>query len=413
MKQIKLYGLINGISRIGDVIRLYMLPWLAFYATEGDTANKVLFVSIASVLQSIPSLCLSHFSARLIRRLGPIRASKLANTGLGGVSLFTALAVLAGFTPQWLVALVWIAVGLLEVVYYPAHDCVCATLAGKAQDSLTLINRTAASTLHLGRLAISVAMIGVVWLIGPVSDEMPRGAIAAALLIDAATFGLVVAFLATLTGAAATNESITSNPFPHHALREAMKVKGAVPILFCTVMIYSFAYSSFYFRLGLYKELVGLEESERQMIFWTVQFTSALGGYFGAGVRKQSFPILVAAIIAICITEAMFALTPTNPTWGIVWLMCNSCASVMLFTAVFDIIIPRAVQGLDRNAEVSSALTFVKEGVSGVFLLLVTTLAKYLHTYRPVLFGACVVTLIAVAFTLFAYRKGTKEIVEK
>lgn len=91
MNYIKTYGQVNGISRIGDLLRQYMFPWLAFYAVQGTPADKVLFITIASLVQAIPSLTLGNCSARLVRRFSPVTTTLWSNAGMGLVSLTTAL----------------------------------------------------------------------------------------------------------------------------------------------------------------------------------------------------------------------------------------------------------------------------------------------------------------------------------
>lgn len=411
MHPIQIYGRINGISRIGDLLRAYMFPWLAFYATDGSASNRVLFISIASLVQSVPSLFLSHYSAHYIRRMSPLGASIVANGGLGILSVLTAIMVLAGFTPQWFVLLMCLLVGLFEVVYYPGRDCLYAALASGDHGARERANRSSVAIFQVGRFAISFVMVGIVWLVGSVGEEIPRGVIAAALTVDAVTFGLVVVFLTTLQGRVNDEPVDSTASFTGTSLREALKVAGVAPILVCILMIYSFAYSSFFFCFGLYKEFVGVGEYERQISFQLVQCACAFGGFIGGRLWKVSFNNLVVSILAVCVCEAMYAFVPKDPIWGTVWLMCNSFTSFLLFTVLFDGIIPQAVQGLERNAEVSSAIFFAKRGVASFLLIAVAGLASYRDSFRDVLFGACVVTLATVVITLFTYRKSVQKVI--
>jgi len=406
------YGQVNGISRIGDLLRLYMFPWLAFYSSDGTPADKVLFITIASLIQAIPSLVLSHYAARVVRHLSPLKSSLWTNGGMGVLCLVTALSVLSGHSTKGFVLLMWFLLGAMEVLYYPARDCLFAALAAGDDKARELPNRSSVSIYHGGRAVMSVVMIGVVWLLGPVGEEMPRSAIATALMFDAATFAIVVAFLTTLRGDVCTPLSPEAESHSKISLREAAQVPGAIPILVCILALYSFAYSSFYFNFGFYKEFVGVGEQERQISFYIAMLASACGGYVGGRLWKLSFRNLGLGMVAVCVCEGMLTFVPTNYLWGTVWLALNSWVSIMLFTIVFDGIVPQLVQGLDRNAEVSASINLVKEGLSPVLVVGVTALASYFDAPRQTLLGACVVALAIVLVTLFTRQASIQRVID-
>jgi hypothetical protein len=406
------YGRVNGISRVGDLLRLYMFPWLAFYVSGGNPADKVLFITIASLIQAVPSLILSHYAARFVRHFSPLTSSIWANGGMGVVTLVTALVVLGGGANKSFVLLAWVLIGLMEVVYYPARDCLYATLAAGDQKAREEANRFSVSVYHVGRATISVVMMGVVLLLGPVQDEMPRSAIAVALLFDAATFAIVVMFLLTLKGGAYAPTPQREEVHSKVSLREAAQVPGAIPILVCILAIFSFAYSSFFFNFGFYKEFVGVGERERQVTFYIAMLAAACGGFFGGRVWKVSFRNLALGMVASCVSEGMLAFVPTNHFWGTIWLACNSCLSVMLFTIVFDGIVPQLVQGLARNAEVSASISLVKEGLSPLLVVVVSAIASCLNAPRQVLVGSCLVALVIVVVTLCTRRASIQRVID-
>jgi hypothetical protein len=406
------YGRVNGLSRIGDLLRLYMFPWLAFYVSDGNPADKVLFITTASFLQAIPSLMLSHFAARFVRRFSPLQSSIWANGGMGVLSLVTALVVLGGGASKLFVLLMWVLFGVFEVVYYPARDCLYAALAAGDDKAREQANRSSVSIYHVGRATMSIVLLAIVSLLGPVQEEMPRSAIAIALLFDAVTFGVVVAFLLTLRKGAYVPNSEQEQRRSKLSLQETAQVPGAIPILICILAVYSFAYSSFFFNFGFYKEFVGVGEQERQQTFYIAMLAAACGGFFGGQVWKASFRNLVLGMVAVCVTEGMLAFVPTNHLWGTIWLACNSCLSIMLFTIVFDGIVPQLVQGLDRNAEVSASISLVKEGLSPILVVAVSAIASCLNAPRQVLLGACSLALVIVVVTLFTRRASIQRVID-
>lgn len=123
---------------------------------------------------------------------------------MGIVSLATAFAAYYGLTNGWVVMVAWLLVGFLEVLYYPSRDCLYRALAGTNDAARADANRSAATIYHIGRALISVAMMGIVLALSPVPDEVPRCAIAVALLLDAISFAIVVVFLCTLKGVQGT-----------------------------------------------------------------------------------------------------------------------------------------------------------------------------------------------------------------
>jgi hypothetical protein len=217
-------------------------------------------------------------------------------------------------------------------------------------------------------------MIGVVWLLGPVPDEVPRTAISVALLIDALTFGVVVAFVCPLQELVpAAYEEVGTTQI---SLIEAARVRGAFPIFLCIFMLWSFAYSSFFFKFGFYQELEGANPQERQMSFYIAMLAVACGGFCGSKLWKLNLSSLSVGMLAVCLVEAGVALMPSNYVWGTVFAAVISFVSILVYTTVFDGIIPQLVQGLDKNAEVSSAMGVVKEGLSPVILVGLTGLAS-------------------------------------
>ena len=93
---VKTFGYCTGISRVGDLLRQLIFPWLAFYACQGTIAEKVAFITLASLIQALPSLTLGNFSAYIVRYYSPYYVALCANIGLGVLSLVAALTVLAG-----------------------------------------------------------------------------------------------------------------------------------------------------------------------------------------------------------------------------------------------------------------------------------------------------------------------------
>lgn len=406
MSYIHTYGKVSGISRIGDLLRQYMFPWLAFYAAEGTSTEKVLFITIASLVQAIPSLTLGNYSARLVRRFSPVTTTLWSNAGMGIISLTTALAAYSDLCNKWVVMAAWFLVGCLEVIYYPSRDCLYRALAGKNDEARADANRSAASIYHMGRALISIAMIGVVWILGPIADEVPRTAIAAALLIDAVTFAIAVAFVSSLTGV--EEEAEEEVGAQQISLIAAAQVRGAFPIFLCILMLWAFAYSSFYFIFGFFQDLHGANPQERQVSFYIAMFASACGGFFGAKLWRLNLPSLSLGMVTVCLVEAGVALMPSDYFWGTVFAAAISFVSILVYTTVFDGIIPQLVQGLDKNAEVSSAIAIVKEGLSPIIVVGLTGLASYLNAPREVLVGACALSVVVVLGTLIT-RKGAIE----
>jgi hypothetical protein len=411
MTQIQTYGTVNGISRIGDLLRQYMFPWLAFYAVQGNPADKVLFITIASLVQAIPSLTLGNYSARLVRRFSPVTTTLWSNAGMGIVSLATAFAVYLDLTNKWVVMAAWFLVGCLEVLYYPSRDCLYRALAGTDDAARADANRSAASIYHVGRALISIAMIGVVMALGPVADEIPRSAIAVALLIDAVSFAIVVAFLCSLKGVQGTErEDVGAQRI---SLIEAAKVRGAFPVFLCILMLWAFAYSSFYFIFGFYQELQVANPQDRQLTFYIAMFASACGGFFGAKVWKLNLSSLALGMVTVCFVEACVAFMPLNHFWGTVFAATISFVSILVYTSVFDGIIPQLVQGLEKNAEVSSAIAIVKEGLSPVIVVGLSGLASYLNAPREILIGACALSVVVVLITLTSRKEAIEDVIRR
>lgn len=411
MSQLQVYGMVTGISRIGDLLRQYMFPWLAFYAVEGSAADKVLFITVASLVQAIPSLTLGNFSARIVRRFSPVKTTLWSNAGMGIVSLLTALAAYSGLINGWVVMAAWLIVGFLEVLYYPSRDCLYRALAGTDDDARKAANRSAASIYHVGRAFISVAMMGIVWALGPVPDEVPRSAIAVALLIDAASFGIVVAFLCFLRGTQGMEKETVAGQ--RTSLIEVARIRGAFPVLLCILMLWAFAYSSFYFIFGFYQDLKDANPQDRQLSFYIAMFSSACGGFFGARVWKLNLTSLVLGMVAVCFVEACVAFMPLNYFWGTVFAAMISFISILVYTSVFDGIIPQLTQGLVKNAEFSSAITIVKEGISPVIIVGLTGLASYLQAPREVLIGACLLSAIVVVITVTTQKAAMGDVIKE
>ncbi len=414
MNNVQYYGRVNGISRIGDLLRQYAFPWLTFYVATGTPAQKVFLVTVASLIQAIPSLTLSHIAAKVVRRYTPLRTSIWANTGMGLLSTSAAIFVLASVDSKALVLFLWFLLGFMEVLYYPARDCLYGVLADGSDGDREQANRSSSTIYHFGRALISLAMILVVWWLGPVEGDTPRAAISIALFIDAITFAIVVTFLVSMrhaTSRKAQTELPEQQP-SRLALSEAAKVTGAFPVFLCILMAWAFAYSSFYFIFGFYKELKGVGESERQLAFYVAMFASACGGFYGAKAWKLSFHQLVAGMVSVCFIEALIAFVPTNYFWGVVWIAVNSAVSIMVYTVVFDGIIPQVVQGLDKNAEVSASLNLVKEGLSPVIVLGIAALASQLNAPRQVLIGACTLALLVTVTVLFLKRSAIESVIE-
>ncbi len=411
MTQIQMYGKVNGISRIGDLLRQYMFPWLAIYAIDGEPATKVFFITVASLLQAIPSLTLGNYSARIVRRFSPLTTTLWSNAGMGIISLATAIATYFGLINVVLLLTAWLLLGFFEVLYYPSRDCLYRALAGTNDAARADANRSAASTYHVGRALISVAMMGIVVAIGPIPDEIPRTVIAIGLLLDAASFAIVVAFLCSLKGVQGTErEDVVAQRISFIA---AAHVRGAFPVFVCILMVWAFAYSSFYFIFGFYQELKAANPQDRQLSFYIAMFASACGGFFGARIWKLDLSSLALGMVAVCFVEACVALMPTNYFWGTVFIAIISFVSIMVYTTVFDGIIPQLVQGLEKNAEVSSVIAIVKEGLSPVIVVGITGLASYLNAPREVLIGACTVAGVVVLITLIFNKGAIEEVIRR
>jgi hypothetical protein len=330
---------------------------------------------------------------------------------MGVVSLATALAAYFGLTNGPVVLAAWLLVGFLEVLYYPSRDCLYRALAGTNDAARADANRSAASIYHVGRASISIAMIGIVLALGPIPDEIPRSAIAVALLLDALSFAIVVAFLCSLKGVQGTErENVEAQRI---SLIEAAQVRGALPVFVCILMLWAFAYSSFYFIFGFYQELKVANPQDRQVTFYIAMFASACGGFFGAQVWKLNLPSLSLGMIAVCFVEACVAFMPLNYLWGTAFAAIVSFVSILVYTSVFDGIIPQLVQGLEKNAEVSSAIAIVKEGLSPVIVVGLTGLASYLNAPREVLVGACAMSAVVVLITLISQKEAIEDVIRR
>jgi hypothetical protein len=178
-------------------------------------------------------------------------------------------------------------------------------------------------------------------------------------------------------------------------------------------MVWAFAYSSFYFIFGFYQELKAANPQDRQLSFYIAMFASACGGFFGARIWKLDLSSLALGMVAVCFVEACVALMPTNYFWGTVFIAIISFVSIMVYTTVFDGIIPQLVQGLEKNAEVSSVIAIVKEGLSPVIVVGITGLASYLNAPREVLIGACTVAGVVVLITLIFNKGAIEEVIRR
>lgn len=401
-------ALADGISRVGDLLRLYMLPFLAFYAIDGTPADRALFSSVTSLVQAVPTLLMGNYAGRFLRRVSPLSASISANIGLGALSLLTALVCVVGFINPTTTLVLAALVGFMEVVYYPARECLYAEFADGDDQARDRANRRSTTILHAGRGGFAIFMMVFCYAMGAVPDEVPLSAIAAAFFFDAVTFAVVVAFLAL----APKRDTLISEEetFTGSSFRESAKVPGVLPIVACIFMVYSFAYSGFYFSFCFYKELAGVTEYERQLSFYAVQFACAVGGVLGARFWVMSYPGLFSGISGICLVNATLAIAPTNWVSGTGWLMANWCIAIFVHAALFEGIIPQLVQGLKRNAEVAALITLVKEGISPFVIVGVTALASWLDAPRQVLFIVGITSLALCVITLLVYRTSIKDV---
>lgn len=410
MSSLMNFGRVNGISKIGDLLRQYMFPWLAFYAAEGTPSDKVLFITVASLVQALPSLTLGNYSARVVRRFSPRATSLWSNAGMGIVVLLTAIAVYNGLHNKAVVLTAWLLVGTLEVLYYPSRDCLYAALAGSNDRERAAANSAAAFTYQVGRAFISLVMLGVVCLIGPVPDEVPRAILAAALCVDAFSFGVVVLFLCLLHEVPKLREEPTESSNRISVL-QAASVRGAVPVFLCVLMLWAFAYSSFYFVFEFYQELEA-DTQLRQASFYLAMFASACGGFFGAKIWKLNLPALGLGMLTVCFVEATVAFMPRDWFWGTAWICVISFLSILVYTSVFDGMIPQLVQGLDKNAEVSSTINMVKEGLSPVIVVGIAALANYCNAPREILVGACALSAFVVLTTLVVRKSAIEDVIK-
>jgi hypothetical protein len=197
------------------------------------------------------------------------------------------------------------------------------------------------------------------------------------------------------------------------SLIEAAQVRGALPVFVCILMLWAFAYSSFYFIFGFYQELKVANPQDRQVTFYIAMFASACGGFFGAQVWKLNLPSLSLGMIAVCFVEACVAFMPLNYLWGTAFAAIVSFVSILVYTSVFDGIIPQLVQGLEKNAEVSSAIAIVKEGLSPVIVVGLTGLASYLNAPREVLVGACAMSAVVVLITLISQKEAIEDVIRR
>jgi ABC-type phosphate transport system permease subunit len=84
-----------------------------------------------------------------------------------------------------------------------------------------------------------------------------------------------------------------------------------------------------------------------------------------------------------------------------------------VYTSVFDGIIPQLVQGLEKNAEVSSAIAIVKEGLSPVIVVGLSGLASYLNAPREILIGACALSVVVVLITLTSRKEAIEDVIRR
>jgi hypothetical protein len=309
----------------------------------------------------------------------------------------------------------WLLMGFMEMLYYPSRECLYSVLADGDDRSRAYANRSSSVVYNLSRAVMSIAMIVVVWSLGAVeANSIPRGAIAAGFLFDAATFGLVVAFLMSISKRvdSSSRPKELDAPLKGISLVEAARVRGAIPILICILMLWSFAYSSFYFIFGFYEEFVDAGPRERQMSFYIAMFASAVGGFVGAHAWRLDLRSLALGLLAVCVVESTVAFTPTTLLPGTLFLGAISFLSILVYTTVFDGIIPQLVQGLEKNAEVSSAITMIKEGLSPIIMFGLAGIASYFEAPRMVLMSACLLSFVVVLVTLCSCKASITSAIE-